>query len=191
MIFCKARSCNDVEDNKFIKFTLSASTYSIDDFNAKVKVAVLQEKQDWKPRQIKGLKLVILEQYRFMASNTFLITLAILDNYLENTSHIKSTLPPCSYKTSLDTSLPPPPPSPRTSLFLYYKQINKVKNEVDGSPSSLLSCIQVSNYKASFAQIHLVFLELTTHHCQLDFKLLDECNNAVIPRTLYIQLLNK
>ena len=112
MIFCKARSCNDVEDNKFIKFTLSASTYSIDDFNAKVKVAVLQEKQDWKPRQIKGLRLVILEQYRFMASNTFLITLAILDNYLENTSHIKSTLPPCSYKTSLDTSLPPPPPPP-------------------------------------------------------------------------------
>ena len=96
MIFCKAGSCNDVEDNKFIKFTLSASTYSINDFNAKVKVAVLQEKQDWKPTQIKGLKLVIPEQSRFMASNTFLIALAILDNYLENTSHIKSTLPPCT-----------------------------------------------------------------------------------------------
>ena len=65
----------------------------MDDFNAKDKVAVLQEKQDWKPTQIKGLKLVIPEQYRFMASNTFLIALAIFDNYLENTSHIKSTPP--------------------------------------------------------------------------------------------------
>ena len=34
------------ENNRFIKFSLSAGTYSIDDFNAKIKAAVLKEKQD-------------------------------------------------------------------------------------------------------------------------------------------------
>ena len=33
--------------DRHIKFTLLAVTHSIDNFNASVKVAVLQEKQDW------------------------------------------------------------------------------------------------------------------------------------------------
>ena len=49
----------------------------------------------------------------------------------------------------------------------------------------------VSNYKATFSPIHLVFLELDTHRNHLDFKTLDENNNEVIPRILYLQLLNK
>ena len=53
VIFYKAGSRTDVEDNEFIKFTLSMGTYSNDDFNAKVKVAILQERQDWEPPQIK------------------------------------------------------------------------------------------------------------------------------------------
>ena len=35
-----------VENDKFIHFNLSAGTYSIDNFNAKIKVAILQERQD-------------------------------------------------------------------------------------------------------------------------------------------------
>ena len=50
--------------------------------------------------------------------------------------------------------------------------------------------MQVSDYEASFSPIHLVFLELETHLPHLDFKILDE-NNEVIPRTFYLQLLNK
>ena len=50
---------NGVENTKFISFNLSASTYSIDDFNAKIKVANLQQRQDWEPPQIKELRLVI------------------------------------------------------------------------------------------------------------------------------------
>ena len=50
---------NGVENTKFISFHLSASTYSIDDFNAKIKVANLQQRQDWEPPQIKELRLVI------------------------------------------------------------------------------------------------------------------------------------
>ena len=174
-----------MENNRFIKFSLSAGTYSIDDFNAKIKVAVLQERQDWVPPQIKDLKLVIPEHYTFMASNIFFIALGILDKHLEKTTLIKSTLPPGSYKTSLDTSPPP------KSLSLHCKQINKVKNELDGQPSSLLASMHVSNYKATFSPVHLVFLELDAHRNRLDFKILDENNNEVIQRTFYLQLLNK
>ena len=51
--------------------------------------------------------------------------------------------------------------------------------------------MKVSNYKAFFNPMHLIFLELDTHNYQLNFKLLDENNNAVIPRTFYLHLLNK
>ena len=153
-----------VENNKFIHFNLSAGTYSIDDFNVKIKVAILQKRQDWEPPQIKDLKLVIPEHYTFIASNTIFIALGIRDNYLEK------TLPPGSYKISLDTSPPP------KSLSLHCKQINKVKNELDGQPSSLLACIHVSNCKATFSPMHLVFLELGMHRPHLDFKILDENN---------------
>ena len=184
VIFYKTGARSSVENNRFIKFSLSAGTYSIDDFNAKIKVAVLQENQDWVPPQIKDLRLVIPEHYTFMASNIFFIALGIPDKHLEKTTLIKSTLPPGSYKTSLDTSPPP------KSLSLHCKQINKVKNELDGQPSSLLACMHVSNYKATISPMHLVFLELDTHRPHLDFKVLDENNNEVIPRTFYFQLLN-
>ena len=185
VIFYKAGSRTGAENNRFIKFSISAGTYSIDDFNAKIKVAVLQERQDWVPPQIKDLRLVIPEHYTFMASNIFFIALGIADKHLEKTTLIKSTLPPGSYKTSLDTSPPP------KSLSLHCKQINKVKNELDGQPSSLLAFMHVSDYKTTFSPMHLVFLELNTHQQHLDFKILDENNNEVIPRKFYLQLLNK
>ena len=120
-----------------------------------------------------------------MASNIFFIALGILDKHLEKTTIIKSTLPPGSYKTSLDTSPPP------KSLSLHCKQINKVKNELDGQPSNLLASMQVSDYEATFSQMHLVLLELDTRWHHLDFKILNENNNEVIPRTFYLQLLYK
>ena len=158
-------------NNKFIHFNLSVSTYSIDDFNAKIKEAVL--------------KLVIPEHYAFMASNTIFIAFGIPNNYLEKTTLIKSTLTLASYKTSLDT-LPPP-----KSLSLHCKQINKVNNDLGGQPSSLLALVHVSNYKATFSPMHLVLLELDTHRPHLNFKILDENNSEVISRTFYLQLLNK
>ena len=174
-----------MENNKLIHLSLSAGTYSIDDFTTKIKEAVLQKRQDWEPPQIKDLKLVIPEDFTFMAENTISIALGIPDNYLEKTTLIRSTLPPGSYKTSLDTSPPP------KALSLHCKEINKVKNMLDSQPSSLLASIHVSSYKANFFLMHLVFLELGAHMSHLDFKKLDENNNEVIPRTFYLQLLNK
>ena len=137
VIFYKAGARTGAENNRFIKFSLSAATYSINDFNAKIRVAVLQQRQDWVLPQIKDLRLVIPEHYTFMASNIFFIALGIADRHLENTTLIKSTLPPGSYKASLDTSPPP------KSLSLHCKQINKIKNEWDGQPSSLLASMHV------------------------------------------------
>ena len=99
------RTC--VENDKFLHFNLSVGTYFIDDFNTKVKVAILQQSQKWEPSQIKNLRLVIPEDYTFMADNHIFIALGIQDSYLEKTMLIRSNLPPGSYKTSLVTSPPP------------------------------------------------------------------------------------
>ena len=131
---------------------LSAGTYSIDDFNSKIKVAVLQERQYRESPQIKDLKLVIPEHYTFMASNILFIALGILDKHLEKDYANQVNLAPCLAQTSLDKSPPP------KSLSLHCKQINKVKSNLDGQPSSLLTCMHVSNYKATFSPMYLVFL---------------------------------
>ena len=68
-------------------------TYSIDDFNAKIKVAILQQRQDWGRPQIKGLRLVIPKDYTFMADNTIFIALGIQGKYLEKIMLIRSTFP--------------------------------------------------------------------------------------------------
>ena len=157
IIVYKTGKRTSVENKKFIHFNNSVGTYSIEDFNAKTKVAISQQRQDWEPPQIKELKLVIPEHCTFMAYNTIFIALGIPDNYLEKTMLIRSTLTPGSYKTSLDTAHPP------KSLSLHRKQINKVKNKLDGQPSSLLHCMHVSNQKATFSPMHLVFLKLDAH----------------------------
>ena len=182
IVIYKAGKHTGVENDKFIHFNLSAGTYSIDDFNTKTKEFVLQQRQDWEPPQIKDLKLVIPKDYTILADNTIFIALGIPDNYLEKTALIRSTLPPGSYKISLDLL-------PRL-LSLHCKQINKIKNELDGQPSSLLAPLNVSNYKATYSPVHLVFLELDTDWPHLDFKILDVNNNEVFSKT-YLQLLNK
>ena len=117
--------------------------------------------------------------------NTIFYAFDIQDKHLEKTKLIRSTLPPGSYKTFLDTSRPPQISS------LHCKQINRTKNELDGQPSSLLVSIHVLNYGASFSLAHLVFLELEDMHQHLDFKVLDENNNEVIAVSFYLRLLNK
>ena len=148
-------------------------------------MAILQQRQDWEPPQIKDLRLVIPKDYTFVADNTIFISLGIRDKYLEKITLIRSVLPPGSYKTSIDTSPPP------KILLLHCKQINKVKNELDGQPSNLLASMHVFNYNTTYSPTHLVFLELDIYQPHLDFKILDENNNEVIPKTFYLQLLNK
>ena len=51
--------------------------------------------------------------------------------------------------------------------------------------------MHVFNYNASFSPAHLAFLELEGIHQHLDFKILDESNNEVIPISFYVRILNK
>ena len=90
---------------------------------------------------IKNLSLIILKRYTFIAINNYFITL------------VKGN----TYEISTDTSSFP------KSLLLHCKQINRVENKVDGQQSSLLTYMQVSDYKAAFTPMHLVFLELDIH----------------------------
>ena len=167
IVIFQAGKRTGVENDKFIHFNFSAGTYSIDDFNTKIKVAILQQIQDWEPPQIKDLRLATPEVYTFIACNNFYRAWYI-QWLLEKTMLISSRLFPGWYKTSLDTS----PLS--ISLSLHWKQINKVKNELDGQPSSLLARTHVSNYRATFSPVRLVSLELEDiHQSHLDFKVLD------------------
>ena len=51
--------------------------------------------------------------------------------------------------------------------------------------------MHVSHYKGIFPPTHLVFLDLDIDQPHLDFKMLDENNNAVLLWTFHLQLLNK
>ena len=117
-----------------------------------------------------------------MADHAICYALGIQDKYLEKITFIRSTLPPGPYKISLDTS------PPTKILLLHCSQINKIKNELDGPPSSLLTSLHVLNYNVSFSLTHLVFLELGDTHQHLNFKILDEKNSKVVRITFYLQL---
>ena len=71
----KAGKKTGVTNTDFIKFTLSEGTYSIDDLNAKINIAILQQKQGWESPHIKDLNLVI--DYFFMADNAIFYVLGI------------------------------------------------------------------------------------------------------------------
>ena len=77
LIVYKAGKQTGVINTEFIKFTMSEGTYSIDYFNAKIKIVILQQRQVWEPPQIKDLKLDIPKDYFFMADNAIFIALGI------------------------------------------------------------------------------------------------------------------
>ena len=79
----------------------------------------------------------------------------------------------------------------KVKLSLHSKQITWVINKVDAKPQRLLVYIQVANDKTVFTPIHVVFLELDIHYCHLDFMILAENKNIIIPKVLFLQLLNK
>ena len=76
LIVYKTSKCTIIKNTEFISFTLSEGTYSIDEFNAKIKVATLQQRKGLQPPQIKDLRLVIPKDYLFMADNTIFYALA-------------------------------------------------------------------------------------------------------------------
>ena len=138
--YLKALSSGIFKLDDYIEFALSSGTYLIDDFNAKIRAAVLQQKQNWNAPHIKNLKLFVPESYAVIANNNFFTALGMPEKILKNINIKYSLVFSGSYKTQLVTTLSP------KSLSLHRNQINKFENELDGQPSSLLSCMQVSDY---------------------------------------------
>ena len=77
-----------------------------------------------------------------MGYENFFIALTILGNYLGKTTRNKSTLPAVTYVNNSLVYYH----QPVKSLSLHDEQVNRVKNEVDGKPSSILVCIEVSHW---------------------------------------------
>ena len=75
----KTSTTHGVENRNLIHSRIPAGTYSINDFNTKIKEFVLQPRKDLEPSQIKGLKLVIPRDYTFWTDNSIFITLGIPD----------------------------------------------------------------------------------------------------------------
>ena len=82
-----------VTNTESITFTLSEGTYSIEDFNARVKISILKQRQGWESAQIKDLNLAYQKDYLFMADNAIFYALGIQDKYIEKTTLVRSTLP--------------------------------------------------------------------------------------------------
>ena len=82
VMFYNTGSRTGVENNGFIKFNVLAGAYLINDFTEEIKAAVLQQRQDWEPPQIKDLKLIMPEHYTFYVCNIIFIMLVIHNNYL-------------------------------------------------------------------------------------------------------------
>ena len=57
--YLKSSSPGTFDLDDYIQFILPVGSYSIDDFNTKIKAAVLRQKHNWEPPQIKNLKLII------------------------------------------------------------------------------------------------------------------------------------
>lgn len=83
LILYKAGSRTDADVvDRHIKLILSTCTCSFDNFNTKIKAAVLKERQDWKLPQIKDLNLVMPDHYIFTTPNNFFIVLGITESSL-------------------------------------------------------------------------------------------------------------
>ena len=80
-----------VENDKFVNLNIPADSYSIDHFNVKFTVLISRRRKDWEPPQIKDLKLVIPEDYPFMASNHIFIALGIPNDYHNYANQVNFT----------------------------------------------------------------------------------------------------
>ena len=82
--YSKASSSGVFNLDDYIQFTLSSGTYSIDDFNKKIKAVVLQQKQNWSAPHIKKLKAGLCQKTMHSLPTTiFSLCLACLEKFFK------------------------------------------------------------------------------------------------------------
>ena len=178
------------KEEKPILFVLSKGSYSIDQFNQ------LFAKNDeiltsqWEPPIIENYQLKIPDSlYTFTASNLFFEALGITNAI--KLSEINASLFGGAYQTTLT-------PTPK-NVYFYCNQIDDIANEINGQPSKLLYSWDVSESEGNLTYSpkhpvnsnHLIFLQLKKTCHRLEFALLDNQNNEIIPKSFYLQLYNK
>ena len=94
LIVYKVGKRTGIKNTDYISLTLSEGTFLINDFNTKIKITILQQRQRWEPPQIKDLTLVIPEDYLFMADNTIFMPLVHNTNILKNLCSLDQRYPP-------------------------------------------------------------------------------------------------
>ena len=184
MILCKRK-----KEDQSIKIMLSKGSYSIDRFNQVLSKNNAILTMQWKPPIIENYQLKIPDLYTFIASNLLFEALGITNTI--NLSQVKSSLFKGAYQTLLT-------PSPK-NIYFYCNQIYEISNEINGEPSRLLCSWDVSESqgdlpyspKDAVNSNRLIFLQLSKTCHRLEFALLDNQNNEIIPKSFYLQLYSK
>ena len=177
------------KEEKPVLFVLSKGSYSIDQFKQLFAKNNEIRTSQWEPPIIENYQLKIPDSlYTFTASNLLFEALGITNAI--RPSAVKSSLFGGAYQTTLT-------PTPK-NIYFYCNQIDEIANEINGQPSKLLYSWDVSEsegdltYRPKHAvnSNHLVFLQLRKTCYRLEFALLDNQNNEIIPKSFYLQLYN-
>ena len=178
------------KEEKPILFVVSTGSYSIDQFNqlfAKNNEILTSQ---WEPPIIENYQLKIPDSlYTFTASNLLFEALGITNAI--KLSEINASLFGGAYQTTLTPT--------RKNVYFYCNQIDEIANEINGQPSKLLYSWDVSETEGelTYSPKHavnsnrLIFLQLRKTCHGLEFALLDNQNNEIIPKSVYLQLYNK
>ena len=164
--------------------------YSTDQFNQLFAKNNEIRTSQWEPPIIENYQLKIPDSlYTFTTSNLLFQALGITNAI--KLSAINASLFGGAYQTTLTPT--------QQNLYFYCNQIDEIANEINGQPSKLLYSWDVSESEGDLTYSpehavnskHLIFLQLkkTCHH--LEFALLDNNNNEIIPKSFYLQLYNK
>ena len=172
-----------------IQITLSKGSYSIDQFNQTLAKNNDINTMQWKPPIIKNYQLKIPDLYTFIASNLLFEALGITNTI--KLSAVKSSLFKGGYQTTLTPT--------SKNIYFYCNRIDEIANEINGQPSKLLYSWDVSESQGDLTYSpkhavnsnHLIFLQLRKTYHRLEFALLDNQNNEIIPKSFYLQIYNK
>ena len=174
-----------------LKINISKGTYTIDDFNAKMKIPIqLQHQNTWKIPEIKqgvqGYYLSIPKGYTFIASSLLFTALGIEPTESSITyGTSKMTLQSGSHKTLL-TERP-------KKIYIECGDIDPLYNEINEQPSRVLVIMLVDGTNtAMYTTNSPIFTPLDLHlHSHLHFTLRDENQRVLVPTEFHIEVYNK
>ena len=182
--------CKRKKEEKPILFVLYKGSYSIDQFNQFFAKNNEIKTSQWEPPIIENYQLKIPgDLYTFTASNLLFEALGITNAI--KLSEINALLFGGAYQTTLT-------PTPK-NVYFDCNQIDEIANKINGQPSKLLYSWDVSESQGNLIYSpkhavnsnHLIFLQLKKTCHRLEFALLDNQNNDIIPKSFYLQLYNK